>query len=838
MNLDFTVLNLQADYEKCLIQYPFRFFFSLDGSAHSPASLAFNDHKDIPDYILNLIASFSEAFLIFTRECGFKSPVEEGIFHEKGARYIDVLLDDIPQQRGLVSAELIDQSDLFEEEDFLIGQSIRIVVDRNLISGTATPIHELFHVFQYNYCHFNNMWFMEGLARWAQNLTHSRPSKVEILPQDCQQLQALFRRAHDAEYFWRRLLGFVEQPVEFVRKLLLECEFQCRVIELKSANSKTHQKNAWTREEKRSRHNNIIIAKALMHVAKNTVVNELPELVNFIQSLEKYSSERSSELTVEGDIELKTVADLIQFQHVEEVQGNLTISVPDLCSLGGFSQLEVVTGTLSITECSSLEEIVGFNQLRKINSLEISFNAELNRITGFDQLFSENNHIPGSVKVINNGKLESVQFLFGLESTGSSLYLHHNNLLTTDGLNKLKYVGASFSLSSNQLQNLYGLFCLTSVKGMLGVAYNELVSLKGLENLSSTGLIKWSREYRSLAIQGNKVLTDVTALSGVLSTTGTLVINLDARNKYQFPPHTDAELYQQKIQLISGKKTIRPEDAMPLYKFTPERKILFDDKWTNTLGKYDWMEPFFFSFKSPEKFVYYARSHGVDYIFGQVVKSQKFLNKNKAFLQDNGLRFLETSEKFIDICFDKEKFYQYMTDNNMSDYIPAVYSGVEHAQFPAIIKKPIGNNGGDMAIINSKEEYFSTGIDGVLTEFIAGDTEYASNIIFYQGKILFDKTYIRTFNSDQFILKATDLGDIVLSTEITETPCKDIFQQILSSMSDQLIVCCFDYKLKDGRPRIFEINTRVGFTLAKDSESFKEAVDIYCQLVDEHGASS
>ncbi|MBB1488956.1 hypothetical protein [Oceanospirillum sediminis] len=840
MNLDFTVLNLQADYEKCLMQYPFRFFFSLDGSARSPASLTFNKHKDIPDYILSLVDSFSEAFLIFTRECGFKSPVEEGIFHEKGARYIDVLLDNIPQQRGLVSAELIDQGDLFEEEDFLIGQSIRIVVDRNLILGTGTPIHELFHVFQYNYCHFNNMWFMEGLARWAQNLTHSRPGKVEILPQDRQQLQALFRRAHDAEYFWRRLLSFVEQPVEFVRKLLLECEFQCRVIELKSANSKAHQKNAWTREEKRSRHNNIIIAKALIHIAKNTVVNELPELVNFIQSLEIYSSESSSELTVKGDIELKTVADLIQFQHIEEVQGNLTISVSDLCSLGGFNQLEVVAGTLLITECSSLEEIVGFNQLRKINSLEISFNTELVRIDGFNSLFLDGGYISGFVKVINNKKLNSVSFLYGVQETKSSFYLHHNNLLDLGGLEKLKKVGASLSLSSNQLSDINALSNLESVNGMLGIAFNRLVSLKGLDRLNKVGNVKWGDEYRSLAIHGNKYLKDISSIGLLKSSTGYLVINIDHNSDFEFLPDSRCDIYNQDVKVISSGKELDVTSVFPLYNKNKSPVFVFDDKWINALSQHKWMRSEFFPFNSVDKLIPNLYRVGAEYIYAQVARSQYFLIENNEVLHNAGLKFLFNSKPFMDLCFNKSKFYEFMVNNGFSSYVPAIYDGKNGIEFPVVYKIDKGGNGENVFIVNNMVELES--IDGgegySLTECVLGKAEYASNFIYSKGEILFEITYKREFSDDLFVLRSASYNDNMISLDVCENKLVDIFRQIMDSFEEEFLVCCFDYKVVNGVPKIFEINTRLGYTLIKDSKNFKKAIDVYCQLADKHALSS
>lgn len=825
MDINLTVINIESNYEKCVINYPFRFFYSLVNNKFRPEDLSFSLNNDVPDYILNLSSNFSKAFKIFTEKCLFKSPLTEGVFYLNGARFIDVFIDDIPIQRGLVSSELIDQSSFFQSPS-MHGRSIKIRLHRDLIRDTATPIHELFHVFQYNYCHFNNMWFMEGLARWSQNLTHKRREKIEILPQDRDQLQKLFRQAHESEYFWRRLLSFFDSPVSIIKSLLESCELFNSIYN----KSDDVTRISWTREQKRDRTNNILIMRALLKAIQNDKVPDSPEVLGFIKVIEDYASLST---TVAEDITIKTADDLIKYKDIEEVKGDLTVSVDDLSILSTFNNLEVVSGTIKITNNLNLEEVSGFNNLYSVGNIEISRNPQLTKLEGFSSLFHKIRDFPGYLKIVNNSRLQSIKFLYGLKTVRSSLYLHHNKLNDLSFLSGLVEVGASFSLSSNRLSSLKPLSNLNIVKGMLGVAFNQLTSLDGLENLSSIGVVKWNNEYRSLALQGNKKLVGLEAICNMRSDTGALIINLDSSKRYKFPASQSAPFYNQRIKVYSGEAWLDVNSLTP-HVSSGKLRLLFDKTWQKTLSQYDWMESYFISFDDAIKVAKFAHRHDIDFVFGQTSKSQRFINKNESNLYENGLKFLKTSPGFIDLCIDKDRFYKYMESAGFGEFVPKVYNSINEAVFPAVVKSPLGSNGKNIQVVNSKADYDSCDIDGILCEYILGDVEYASNMIFYKGEVLFDKTFVRHFNTDSFILKSASVSDTVLSTSDSDNFFKDIFSKIIKSITDDVVFCCFDYKVKNGVPKIFEINTRLGFTLAKDSEGLKEAVSVYCELVQKY----
>ena len=827
------VIRISSDYEFCCFSAPFRIFYSLDGSARSPVSVQSSGQPELPDYIVDLVQRFQSAYRIFTETLQLQCPLSTSDGYIQGAKFFDILIDDIPLQRGLVAANPVAHDHLFSanvaEQVMPDASGIRIVIHRDLISGTATPIHELFHAFQYNYCPFNNMWFMEGLARWVQNLTHDRKELPELLPQSLSELLQLFQRQHDAEYFWRRLLSFVHEPYAFIRLFLEACQSQS--YRLQQLGDRPVSED-WSREQKRSRANNPVIIKALLQTLDRVPHTRDQELTGFYQLMQSYADNPNR---VDGDLVIRSVAELMAAQTIEEVTGDLTLSIPELVQLSGWPLLQQVGGTLRIQGCSRLRSLDGFDGLQQVQHLEIADNPQLNRIEGFLQLFRRQPQWPGMIRIHHNPVLTSVDFLLGLRSTGSSLYLHHNALESLHGLECLQTVGASLSLSSNALEDLSPLRQLRQVRGMLGLAFNRLSTLSGLENLHSLSVVRWNQEYRSLALQGNPQLNDLTALSQVQSDTGALLINMDSDVNVIAPDLPESPFYQQRIKLFNKDKKVETAQVFPLYPSRQPKRVLFDSSgWQKALRDLEGIEVYFTDFRDIGAFLRFAERHDIDIVYGQLAKSQFFLNRHKDALYQAGIAFMATDQNFVSNCVDKDIFYRFMEQCGKSDFIPRVYKGTEDIEYPAIIKQPTGGNGRGMEIINTPDELAKSQVQGVLSEYVKGDEEYATNVIFYQGEILFERTYRRTFNTDTFILKAADQSSAVLAVDVVEPPCTDTFRDILCEFSHELICCCFDYKMKNGVPKIFEINTRLGYTLARDQESFMAALNLYCQLVEQN----
>jgi hypothetical protein len=62
-----------------------------------------------------------------------------------------------------------------------------------------------------------------------------------------------------------------------------------------------------------------------------------------------------------------------------------------------------------------------------------------------------------------------------------------------------------------------------------------------------------------------------------------------------------------------------------------------------------------------------------------------------------------------------------------------------------------------------------------------------------------------------------------------ENKFKDDFISIFKTLlpNDGELLCCIDYKIEDNIPKIFEINVRLGYTLAMYSEDFEIMMNKY-----------
>lgn len=806
------------EYQKCIIAYPFRIFFNLNGDGKTPKKIEHKLHKDIPDYILGVSKAFYQAYEIYIHKLNLKNPIKEGIYYDKGARFIDILIKDIPVQKGLVSAELIDNSDYFMESE-LKGKSIKIQLHNDLMKNTATPIHELFHVFQYNYCNFNNMWFMEGLARWSQNLIQKRKMVDEQLPQNIEQLDFLLSRAHDVEYFFRKLLYKVEEKREFVKEFLTRCEIEDKKIQ-------KEQNIIWSKEIKKSDKNNKYILLALIDTINKFVKSKDSELKIFIQTVEFFIKTENEQNTI-STFFVKDHDDLKQLESVDIIEGDLIIEDIEVSSINSFNRLKKVN-TIKIKNNNSLKEINGFNGLEYIQNIEISNNGSLENIYGFFKFFSLIQTIDGYIKIESNKNLTNVKFLKGIRYIGSSFYLHNNNLESLEGLDNLENVGASLSLSGNNITSLKPLQNLKSIEGMLGIAYNNLTSLEGLENLKEVSVIKWNEHYRSLALQGNKNLYDISALS-CKSITDHLIIYMDTENSL-LVPESSSEFYNQSIDVFQDDNLVDTQTVFHTYIKPQKTKILFHDTWIYALKQYNWFEPCHMSFSKPQDIIMFIKRHGIKYAYGQTYRAQKFLFDHEKQLKDSGLKFIVNNFETVRLMLNKKIFYEFMEENGLDDFIPKLYKSIDEIKYPCISKQ-VTDGGGDTATVVNKFGDIEIKDDFVVNEYILGDTEYATNI-FFKDEIIYEITYKKIYNDDVYVLNHDTKYE--MKDEKIECPFKKEFTDILKTFckKGEYISCCIDYKIKDDLPKILEINVRFGYTLARYEDDFKSMMGVYMKECD------
>jgi predicted ATP-grasp superfamily ATP-dependent carboligase len=94
-------------------------------------------------------------------------------------------------------------------------------------------------------------------------------------------------------------------------------------------------------------------------------------------------------------------------------------------------------------------------------------------------------------------------------------------------------------------------------------------------------------------------------------------------------------------------------------------------------------------------------------------------------------------------------------------------------------------------------------------EIIEGTNEYATHILFKDQKIVTSLTIRYEFYDRIFINGKAGF----VCTKIRECDHLDTFAAILEAIGFEGL-CCFDYKIVNGKPKIFEINPRFGGSLS------------------------
>ena len=246
-----------------------------------------------------------------------------------------------------------------------------------------------------------------------------------------------------------------------------------------------------------------------------------------------------------------------------------------------------------IKDNSSLENLIGFEQVVSVNNFSIEFNRSLVDLNGFsglkevmgDVIITNNDELKyfqhfvdivyfnGSLKVTDNKSLFETDGLYKLHSMSSSSELRNNTIFTTnlklmkiifEGEGKLRFTNqeeldvfgncykkrvfkGDIIIDKSTITNINALNCLSEINGRLIIKRNDdLQSIDGLSQLVSIDnlIISFNKNLYSLkglenlntvknnvVIYRNTFLTDASSISENISLGGKLVIKSNPRLK-------------------------------------------------------------------------------------------------------------------------------------------------------------------------------------------------------------------------------------------------------------------------------------------------------------------
>lgn len=185
-------------------------------------------------------------------------------------------------------------------------------------------------------------------------------------------------------------------------------------------------------------------------------------------------------------------------------------------------------------------------------------------------------------------------------------------------------------------------------------------------------------------------------------------------------------------------------------------------------------------------------------------------------LVDNSLVPTPTTEA-IDICDDKYLFYTTLVEKGFENDMPRVGKNLK---IPYIVKRKVAHMGVDCYIIDTPEkerEHWQeiNHPDFFCQEIVPGKKEYATHLIFRDGKVVCSLNVLYIFSTPTYVKGV----DKFIGNKLGKCPHLGLFTDILNAINFEGI-CCFNYKEVDGKPYIFEINPRFGSSLSMFFFSF------------------
>ncbi len=194
---------------------------------------------------------------------------------------------------------------------------------------------------------------------------------------------------------------------------------------------------------------------------------------------------------------------------------------------------------------------------------------------------------------------------------------------------------------------------------------------------------------------------------------------------------------------------------------------------------------------------------------------------------------LSPSEYAISSFGDKENLYHILRDHGLDSNCPE-HMGLQDisSQFPVVLKRVDLFGGIGIEFVKDRERLnelvntdFFLGKRFIIQEYVEGSEEYVTHVLCRDGKILWSETFVGPVPVDSKINR----GPFAVSIVSLEPKVLEVFNSILEIVGYSGMAA-INYKLRDNRPIIFEINPRFGGSLFKSEfrESLVDCVRIFC----------
>jgi carbamoylphosphate synthase large subunit len=191
------------------------------------------------------------------------------------------------------------------------------------------------------------------------------------------------------------------------------------------------------------------------------------------------------------------------------------------------------------------------------------------------------------------------------------------------------------------------------------------------------------------------------------------------------------------------------------------------------------------------------------------------LKESNILSHPQGYLTLVPSKEIIQIASYKDKFYDFLTKHGFKENFPQPLDDVDFTA-PFILKRLHGEGGFGIFLVWDEKRYKEVLTQPslknepyVLEEYIEGDDEYIFYAVCKSGEILWSASLVGKPPVDSRVQKGsfTNAAEVEIPLEIYNV-FKDIFKALNYEGPAN-----FNYKLKNNKPVIFEMNPRMGGTL-------------------------
>lgn len=175
---------------------------------------------------------------------------------------------------------------------------------------------------------------------------------------------------------------------------------------------------------------------------------------------------------------------------------------------------------------------------------------------------------------------------------------------------------------------------------------------------------------------------------------------------------------------------------------------------------------------------------------------------------------------------NKFKFYRWMEERNLTQYIPASRN---LKQFPYILKIGNGYSAKYVYLVKNEHDLNNLNFENyICQEYVPGKEEYVHHFIAVGGICIWQKTYKHVFaelvKEGDLYLKGKGFFNKKIQTIELENNHKEVIESIILKLGFTG-AGCFDFKIYKNRLFLFELNSRMGGSLLYFDEELHDLDD-------------